>query len=209
MLKLHHLNDSRSQKTLWLLEELGIPYELEKYERGKDLRSPAKFKALHPLATAPLLEIDGAQYPESGAIAEYLLARYGKGRFAPAADSDAYPDYLYWMHFGIAAGMQPIMYKVRAPSHGLVGSSYDKSADADLCQVLDHLDATLADRAYLLGEEFSAADIQVSFVPELAHALGLLGSHPNIRSWLARLYARPAFESSLRIGGAYRFKVES
>lgn len=209
MLKLHHLNDSRSQKTLWLLEELGIPYELEKYERGQNLRSPPQFKALHPLATAPLLEVNGAHYPESGAIAQYLLARYGEGRFAPRADSEAYFDYLYWMHFGIASGMQPIMYKVRAPSHGLAGSSYDKAADADLRQALDHLDAALADRVYLLGEEFSAADIQVSFVPELAHAVGLLGAHPNIRSWLARLYARPAFESSLRIGGAYRFKVEN
>lgn len=207
MLKLHHLNDSRSQKTLWLLEELGVPYELQTYERGQDRRAPAGFKALHPVASAPLLEVDGAFHPESGAIAAYLLGRYGEGRFSPAADSDAYLDYQYWMHFGIAAGMQPIMYKVRAPSHGLVGTSYDTTADADLARVIDFLEGALADRLYLLGTEFTAADIQVSFVPELANALGLLGPRPAIRSWLARLYARPAFERSLRIGGAYGFKV--
>lgn len=207
MLKLHHLNDSRSQKTLWLLEELGVPYELQTYQRGPDRRAPAEFKALHPVASAPLLEVDGARYPESGAIAEYLLGRYGEGRFSPAADSEAYPDYQYWMHFGIAAGMQPIMYKVRAPSHGLTGTSYDKAADADLSRVIDYLETVLSGRPYLLGEAFSAADIQVSFVPELANALGLLGPQPAIRAWLARLYARPAFERSLRVGGAYGFKV--
>lgn len=207
MLKLHHLSNSRSQKSLWLLEELGVPYELQCHERGLDLRAPAEFKALHPLATAPLLEVDGVLYPESGAIAQYLLARHGEGRLAPAPDSPAYADYLWWMHYGIAAGMQPIMYKVRAPGHGLVGSSYDQAADVDLVAVLDYLEAALAGRAYLLGEEFSAADIQVSFVPELANALGLLGERPAIRGWLARLYARPAFERSLAVGGAYRFKV--
>jgi glutathione S-transferase len=207
MLKLHHLSNARSQKTLWLLEELGVPYELQNYERGEDLRAPTEFKALHPLATAPLLEVRGSRYPESGAIADYLLSRYGEGRFCPSADSEAFLDYLYWMHFGIATGMQPIMYKVRAPGHGLAGSSYDRAADDDLSRVLDHLDASLADGPYLLGDEFSAADIQVSFIPELANALGLLGSRDNIRRWLARLYARPAFERSLRIGAAYQFKV--
>ena len=207
MLKLHHLNNSRSQKTLWLLEELGVPYELATYQRGPDLRAPAEFKALHPLATAPMLEVDGARYPESGAIAELLLARYGKGALAPAPDSAAFPDYLYWMHYGIAAGTQPIMYKVRAPGHGLVGSSYDQAADVDLAAALDYLEVSLAGGPWLLGEDFSAADIQVSFVPELANALGKLGERANIRGWLARLYARPAFVRSIAVGGDYRFQV--
>lgn len=211
VLKLHHLSDSRSQKTLWLLEELGLHcelyYSLHNYQRGSDMRAPPEFKALHPLATAPLLEADGKFYPESGAIAEYLLRQFGGGHLAPAIDSDQYLSYQYWMHFGVAKGMQPIMYKVRAPGHGLTGSSYDKAAEDEMADVLDYLDAELEGREYLLGENFSAADIQVSFVPELANVLGQLDEHANIRQWLRRLYGRPAFQRSLEIGGAYHFSV--
>lgn len=209
MIRIHHLSDSRSQKTVWLAEELGIEYELVNYQRMENLRAPSDMKALHPMSSAPMLEVDGHFYPESGAIAMYLLNRFDDHKLAPNSDSQGFADYLYWMHFGIASGMQAIMYKVRAPGHGLVGSAYDEAANAELDKTMDFLDGALKECDYLLGENFSAADIQVSFVPELANALGRLGDCPNTRAWLTRLYNRPAFKKSLTVGAGYRHFVDS
>ena len=177
------------------------------YQRGEDLRAPAEFKALHPLATAPMLEVDGKFFPESGAIANFLVKQFGSGGLSPDEDSLEYLEYEYWMHYGVASGMQPIMYKVRAPGHKLTGSSYDKAADIDLVRSMDYLDSVLETRTYLVGEKFSVADIQASFVPELANALGKLNDKKNIMDWLSRLYERTAFQRSLELGSSYRYKI--
>jgi glutathione S-transferase len=205
MLKVHHLNDSRSQKTLWLLEELGLPYEIVFYQRDpKTFRAPASLKALHPAAKSPVLEDDGQILIESGAIVEYIISKHGDGGLAPPPGSEAYARYLQWLYYAVSSGMDPILLKVRMRSWGLIGTPIDTSADTDLAAVLTYLNGELDSRAFLLGAEFSAADIQISFIAEIGKTLGTLVPYPHVESWLRRLHARPAFLRSLDRGGPYR-----
>lgn len=206
MIKLHHLNNSRSQKTLWLLEELGLEYDLVCYQRDKEtLRGPPAIKALHPLGKAPMLEDDGKIMSESGAIADYLLAKYGDGKLQPSPQSPEYMKYKEAMYFAISAGMNPIMVKIYCRSFGLSGSDMDKAGNAELETALNFIETLLADEKWLLGDEFTAADIQMSFIPELADVIGAFKGHDKIRAWQERLYARPAFQRSIAKGGVYDF----
>jgi glutathione S-transferase len=191
MLTLHHLNNSRSQKILWLLEELELPYELVHYQRDpQTLMGPPALKALHPLGKSPVLEEDGKLLSESGAITEYLLARYGKGRLAPEP---------------VSAGINPIMIKVYARAFGLTGAPIDVAATAELKTALSYIEKLLGDSKWLMGDMFTAADIQMSFIPELANAIGAFEGHAKIAAWQKRLYARPAFHRSIERGGTYDF----
>lgn len=205
MIKVHHLSDSRSQKTVWLLEELDVPYELELYTRQPNLRAPPEMKALHPMASAPMLEVDGRIIPESAAICDFILRRYGDGRLTPAVDSPDLAQYLYWQAFGVVSGMAPIMNKMQAKGHGLEGSTYEAFADVEMDRMLSYLESELDGRTYLLGDTFTAADIQVSFVPELARVLGFFEGRPNTEAWLERLTQRPAYQRSLEKGVTYAF----
>jgi glutathione S-transferase len=206
MLTLHHLNNSRSQKILWLLEELELPYELVSYQRDPvTLMGPPALKSLHPLGKSPVLEEDGRLLGESGAITQYLLARYGEGRLAPDPASADHMRFLECLYFAVSAGMNPVMFKVYARAFNLVGEPLDLAATAELEQALGYIDALLGDRTWLMGDLFSAADIQMSFIPELADAVGAFAGHPAIAAWQARLYARPAFHRSIARGGAYDF----
>ncbi len=206
MIKLHHLNDSRSQMILWLLEELGLPYELASYKRDPvTLMGPAEIKALHPVGKSPMIEDDGRIIIESGAIAEHILRKHEDGRLAPPEGSVEAERHLQWLYYGVSSGMNPIMLKVYARALGLVGTDFDRAADAELAQVLSYLDAELEGREFLLGDQFTAADIQVSFIPELALTLGPIDAYPNVLRWLTALRARPAFLRSVAKGGRYTF----
>jgi glutathione S-transferase len=208
MLTVHHLNDSRSQKIVWLLEELGLPYEIVHYERDAVTQmGPPALKALHPLGKSPVLDDDGALLTESGAITAYILARYGNGRLAPdpaGADFMAFTEYLY---FAVSAGMNPIMIKVYARAFGLGGGPMDAAADAELGRALAYIESKLDNGPWLLGGLFTAADIQLSFVPELARALGSIAVYPKVEAWLDRLYERPAFKTAIQRGGPYKYAV--
>jgi glutathione S-transferase len=208
MLTVHHLNDSRSQKIVWLLEELALPYEIVHYERDAVTQmGPPALKALHPLGKSPVLDDDGALLTESGAITAYALARYGNGQLAPdpaGADFMAFTEYLY---FAVSAGMNPIMIKVYARAFGLGGGPMDAAADAELARALAYIESKLGNGPWLLGDLFTAADIQLSFVPELARALGSIAKYPKIEAWLDRLYERPAFKASILRGGTYKYAV--
>jgi glutathione S-transferase len=208
MLTVHHLNDSRSQKIVWLLEELVLPYDIIHYERDAVTQmGPPALKALHPLGKSPVLDDDGALLTESGAITAYILARYGNGRLAPdpaRADFMAFTEYLY---FAVSAGMNPIMIKVYARAFGLGGGPMDAAADAELARALAYIESKLDTGPWLLGDLFTAADIQLSFVPELARALGSIAAFPKIEVWLERLYERPAFKASILRGGPYKYAV--
>jgi glutathione S-transferase len=208
MLTVHHLNDSRSQKIVWLLEELGLPYDIVHYQRDTVTQmGPPALKALHPLGKSPVLDDDGALLTESGAITAYILARYGNGRLAPDAsgpDLIAFTEYLY---FAVSAGMNPVMIKVYARAFGLGGGPMDAAADAELARALGYIESKLENGPWLLGDLFTAADIQLSFVPELARALGSIAAYPKIEVWLERLYERPAFKASILRGGPYKFAV--
>jgi glutathione S-transferase len=206
MLTLHHLNDSRSQKILWLLEELELPYEIISYQRDPVmLVGPPALKALHPLGKSPVLDDDGQLLCESGAITQYLLALYGAGRFTPDPTGPDQMRFLECLYFAVSAGMNPIMIKVYARAFGLEDSPMDAAATEELERGLGYIGIMLGDRDWLMGDLFTAADIQMSFIPELARAVGAAGNHPQIEAWQRRLYARPAFHRSIARGGTYSF----
>ena len=206
MLTIHHLNDSRSQKIVWLLEELETPYAIVYHQRDpQTLIGPPALKALHPLGKSPVLDDDGQLLSESGAITQYLLARYGHGRLAPDPAGPAQMRFLECLYFAVSAGMNPIMIKVYARAFGLTDSPMDKAATEELERGLSYLDALLAGNDWLMGDVFTAADVQMSFIPELAREVGAAGVHPAIEAWQARLYARPAFHRAIARGGPYSF----
>jgi glutathione S-transferase len=206
MLTLHHLNDSRSQKILWLLEELELPYEIVSYERDPITQmGPPALKSLHPLGKSPVLDDEGKLLCESGAITQYLLARYGAGRLAPDPIGPDQLQFLECLYFAVSAGMNPIMIKVYVRAFGLEGGPMDAAATAELERALGYIENLLGDHDWLMGDLFTAADIQMSFIPELARAVGDAGNHPRIEAWQRRLYARPAFHRSVARGGAYAF----
>lgn len=205
-MKVHHLNDSRSQKVVWLLEELGCDYEIVPHQRHPEtLMGPPALKAAHPIGKAPALEAEGHVIVESGAIIDYILRRHGEGRLMPAVDSPDLLPYLQWSHFATSIGTNPIMMKVYARAFGLEDTALFPAANAEFDLVLGYLDASLAGKEWLLGDQFTAADIQVSFVAELARAFHSIENRPNIVAWLARCHARPGFKASLARPGSYRF----
>ncbi len=203
-MKLHHLNDSRSQKVVWLLEELGTPYDLVPHQRHPEtLSAPPEMKARHPIGKAPILEDGGVAIVESGAIIDYILRRHGNGALQPPADSVDLMAYLEWLYMAVSIGTNPIMLKIYARYYQQQGGPIDAAADAEFALVLGYLDRSLAGREYLLGDLFTAADIQMSFVAELARSLIPIDRYPNIVAWLVRLHARPAFRASLARPGSY------
>jgi glutathione S-transferase len=204
MLTLHHLNNSRSQKVVWLLEELGLPYELIHYQRHPETQiGPPALKALHPLGKSPVLEDDGQMLCESGAITQYLLTRYGEGRLAPDPAGPQQLRFLECLYFAVSAGMNPIMIKVYSRAFGLADSALDMAATAELEYAMGYIETLLGHNQWLMGDLFTAADVQMSFIPELARAVGAAGDHPAIEAWQRRLYARPAFHRAIARGGAY------
>jgi glutathione S-transferase len=201
MLKVHHLSDSRSQKVVWLLEELGCPYDLVYHQRlPVTMMGPPELKAAHPIGKAPVLEAEGRSIVESGAIIDYILRRHGQGRLMPDPDGPDLLPYLEWMNFAVSIGSNPIMMKVYARAFGLDGTALGPAADTELALVLGHLDQSLRGKTHLLGDLFTAADIQVSFVVELAKAFASIDAYPEIIAWLGRLHARSGFQASLTKG---------
>lgn len=204
MLRVHHLNDSRAQKTIWLIEELDLPYELVPYLRHPvTLMGPPALKALHPVGKSPMIEDDGRIVIESGAITEHIVEHHGDGRLAPPVGTQAHERYRQWLYYAVSSGMNPIMIKVYARAFGLGGTDLDKAADAELDQVLSYMDASLDDAPYLLGDQFTAADIQMSFIPENAQTLVPITRYGNVVRWLDALHARPGFRRSIERGGDY------
>jgi glutathione S-transferase len=206
MLTLHHLNNSRSQKILWLLEELELSYKLVHYQRDpQTLMGPPELKALHLLGKSPVLEEDGKLLSESGAITEYLLARYGQGRLAPDPTGPEHMRFVEALYFAVSAGMNPIMIKVYARAFGLTGAPIDVAATSELQTALSYIESLMGVSQWLMGDTFTAADIQMSFIPELASEIGAFEGYAKIAAWQKRLYARPAFHRSIERGGVYDF----
>ena len=206
MLTVHHLNNSRSQKIVWLLEELELAYELVHYQRDPvTLMGPSALKAVHPLGKAPVLDDDGKLLSESGAIAQYILDRYAAGRLAPDPAGPDHIHFLECLYFAVSAGMNPIMLKVYARAFGLTDTPLDTAATSELEVALDFIERNLGDGPWLFGDRFTAADIQTSFIPELAQAVGAFAGHQRIEAWQARLYARPGFHRAIERGGVYGF----
>ena len=206
MIQVHHLNNSRSQRVLWLLEELGVPYEIVKYQRDAQTNlAPESLKKIHPLGKSPAIR-DGDQVViESGAILEYLVRRHGRGRLAPAESSPDWPRYVQLMHYAEGSAMLPLMLKLYASRLGDAGAPLAPRITSEIENHLGWLDSELAARDWFVGDSLTAADIQLSFVIQAARMLHGLDKFPNLARVLERVKARPAYQKALERGGPYAF----
>lgn len=201
MIRLHHLNFSRSTRILWLLEEMGVAYDLVSHDRDPaTFRAPDSLKAVHPLAKAPTVEVDGRTMMESGAIIEYLIEAHGGGRLAPAPGSPDRAAYLEWLHFAEGTlGMSTIMMMI-GPRLQITDATRG-FMHAELAKLLDHVEASLKGRDYLVGDSLTGADINLEYLVELAEAMGETASRPETARWLAAMKARPAYIKAIELGG--------
>lgn len=204
MIVVHHLNNSRSQRILWLLEELEVPYEIKVYQRDKETNlAPPELKAVHPLGKSPVIKEGNHTMAESGAIVDYLIRTHGHGRLTPGPDGADYETYLEWLHYAEGSAMLPLMLLLYTMRLGDAAAPLKGRIDSEIDNHLGYIEKALEGRPYILGDEFSGADVQLSFVGEVARAFGRLGPYPNITAWLDRLHARPAFKRAIEKGGAY------
>jgi glutathione S-transferase len=206
MITVHHLNNSRSQRILWLLEELGLPYEIKRYQRNPDTNlAPPELKAVHPLGKSPVIEDGPHVLIESGAIVDYLILRHGEGRLQPDPATATYDEYVQWLHFAEGSAMLPLMLDLYVGRLGDAGAPLKPRIDSELENYLGYLDTALGLTPYLVGEALTGADIQMSFIGELAKARGKLDRYPNLAAWVDRLQARPAYKKAIEQGGEYTY----
>jgi glutathione S-transferase len=221
MIIVHHLNNSRSQRVLWLLEELGIPYEVKRYQRDPAtmLAPPALF-AVHPLGKSPVI-VDGAvTVAESGAIIDYLIDHYGGGRLIPPLGTPERLRYTYWLHYAEGSAMPPLLLKlvfdrvengpvpwpISIVARGISATVKKAFIGPQLKLHLDYMEAELAAHPWFAGDEFTAADVQMSFPLEAAASrAGLDASRPHLAAFLDRIHARDAYKRALERGGPYSF----
>ena len=219
MIVVHHLNNSRSQRVLWLLEELELPYEIKRYQRdSKTMLAPAALREVHPLGKSPVLSEGELTLAESGAIIEYLVERHGQGRLVPPPGTPERLRYTYWLHFAEGSAMPPLVMKlvfdriakgpmpffVRPVARAIAGRVKSGFIEPNIARQLDYMEAELERRPWFAGGEFSAADVQMSFPVEAAAARGgLNASRPRLMDWLARIHAREAYRRALERGGEF------
>jgi len=200
----HHLNDSRSQRILWLLEELGLSYQIERYERdGRTRLAPPALKAIHPLGKSPVITDDGRVIHESGAIVDYLIRRHGRGRLQPSPETPAYDNYVQWLHYAEGSAMLPLLLNLYASRLGEAKAPLVPRIDSEIANHLGYIDDALKGRQYLLGSELTGADIQMSFVGEIAGSFGRRAAYANVDAWVKRMHERPAYKVAIERGGAY------
>ncbi len=206
MLTVHHLNDSRSQRILWLLEELGVPYEIKHYQRDPQTRlAPPELKAVHPLGKSPVITGGGRVIIESGAIIDYIVRHHGGGRLQPDPASPAYDDYMQWLHFAEGSAMLPMLLKLYVSRLGAAGAPLGPRIESEIDNHLRYINEALTGRDYLLGNDLTGADIQLSFVGEIAGARANRAAYPHVDAWVRRFQARPAYKAALVRGGPYSF----
>ncbi len=221
MIVVHHLDQSRSQRVLWLLEELGVPYELKRYQRDREtLLAPAGLRTVHPLGKSPVIEDGGRVLAETGAIVEYLVERFDPGgRLAPPAGSDERLRYRYWLHYAEGSAMSPLLVKLifdrigTAPApffarpviRGVVAKVTGTFIAPQLKLHLDYMEGELAKSTWFAGGTFTAADIQMSFPVEVAAKRVGLGDRPRLVQFLQRVHAMPGYRRALERGGPYAY----
>lgn len=219
LITVHHLNNSRSQRILWLLEELGLEYEIKRYERDKQtMRAPVELRQVHPLGKSPVITDGDVTVAESGAIIEYLVERHGKGQLIPKLGTPDRLRYTYWLHFAEGTAMPPLVmtlvfnriettpmpFFVKPIAKKIVATVKNSFLNPEIMQQLNYMETEIAKTGWFAGAEFSAADIQMSFPLEAAASRGGLGaSYPNLNDFLKRIHERPAYKRALKRGGAY------
>jgi glutathione S-transferase len=206
MLVVHHLNNSRSQRILWLLEELGAPYEIRRYQRDAVTNlAPPELLQVHPLGKSPVIEDDGRVIAESGAIVEYICERHGGAALVPPRGSDAHVDHLELMHFAEGSAMTPILMALYVGRLGEAGAPLQPRIAQQLDSHFDYMEARLRPSGHYVLDELSAADIMLSFPAEVAAAQGRVANRPGLAAFVDWLHARPAFRRALEKGGPYQF----
>jgi glutathione S-transferase len=219
MITVHHLENSRSQRVLWLLEELGLPYKVKRYARDpKTMLAPPELKAVHPLGKSPVITEGRITVAESGAIVEYLLDAHGGGRLRPAHGTAEARRFTYWLHFSEGSAMPPLLMKlvfdkirstpvpfiIKPVVKGICDKVMSSFIAPNLLQQLQFMEAELAHRPWFAGNDFTAADIQMSFPLEAAQSrAGLDSRYPKLTDWLERVHARPAYVRAIGQGGPY------
>jgi glutathione S-transferase len=206
MIIVHHLENSRSQRVLWLLEELGSEYEVRRYERDpKTMLAPPELKKVHPLGKAPVIDDNGCIVAETGAIVEYLVDKAG-GKLGAPGKRDDFLRYRHFLHYAEGSMMPPLLALLVVNRLGMLGKPAKATVQKMLDDHLDWLETELGTRDWFAGEEFTAADIMMSFPIEAARARGGLDeTRPHLADWLERIHARPAYGAALARGGAYAY----
>jgi len=214
----HHLNNSRSQRVLWLLEELDVPYEIKRYQRDpKTMLAPPELLKVHPLGKSPVITDDGVTVAETGAIVEYILDRWGNGRMAPSATIDKLR-YTYWLHFAEGSAMPPLVmtllftelpkrtpFFLRPVVAAVCGRAQSSFLNPQIARQLDLMESELGRGDWFAGSEISGADVMMSFPVEAAANRFGLRERPNLKRWLAAIHARPAYAEALEKGGPYAY----
>ena len=202
MLTVHHLNNSRSQRILWLLEELGTPYEIKKYQRMEGIPlAPPELKEVHPLGKSPVITDGGKTIAESGAIVEYILDKYGNGKMRPKQGTDDWWTYVEWMHFAEGSAMLPLLMALYSTFLGDGAAALKPRIDSEIDNHLSYMEQRLGDRQFFVGNELTGADVQLIFVCEAAGPR--LAPYPKLVAYRDRIHARPAYKRSIEKGGAY------
>lgn len=218
MITVHHLENSRSQRVLWLLEELAVDYDVKRYDRDKKTNlAPPELKKIHPLGKSPVIEDGGQAFAETGAMMEYILDRYGEGRLRPPPGAAGFEKYRYWMHAAEGSYMPPLVltlllsrmetapmpFFIRPVAKRLVKGVKDGYLDHTMKAHFDYFESELAANAWLAGPDLTAADIIMSFPAEAFAARGDIKAYPNIARFVERIQARPAYQRALERGGPY------
>lgn len=206
MITVHHLNNSRSQRILWMLEELGVKYEIKHYKRDPDTsRAPAELKAIHPLGKSPVIEDGDLVVAETGAIIVYLLDKYGEGRFRPEKDTQSYVDYVHFLHFAEGSAMLPLLLALYTGFLGEAAAPIQPMIMNEIKGILDYCEYALTRNDYFAGSELTGADFQMIFPLEAAKARGRLHGYEACNDYVEKIHKRPAYIRSLEKGGVYDY----
>ena len=209
MITVHHLNNSRSQRILWLLEELEVPYVIKAYARDLTTNlAPPELKAIHPLGKSPVIDDDGRVVTESGAITDYIVRRHGNGRMAPTPGTDAHETYLEWLHFAEGSAMTPFLLALYTARLGEAGAPLQPRIQEQIGAHVAYFSAALGSHDWLVENTLSGADVMMSFIAEIACAQGLGAHFPNMPAYANRLQSRPAWQRAMAKTEPYNFTAK-
>lgn len=203
MIIVHHLNNSKSQRILWLLEELGLDYEIKAYKRLASGMAPPEMRNAHPLGKAPIVEIDGVTMAESGGVVQYVLERHGNGRLMPDRASPEYAKFLELLHYAEGSFSPPVIMVLLGNLMKVDNPAFNGMTENMVRTNLGFVESLLDSRDYLVGDEFTAADLQITFILQMASGQGLLDARPRLRAYVTRMEARPAYKRALERGGPF------
>ncbi len=210
MITVHHLNNSRSQRIVWLLEELQVPYVITHHSRDAVTNlAPPELKAVHPLGKSPVIDDDGRIVTESGAITDYIIRRHGGGRLAPAPGSDAHETYLEWLHFAEGSAITPFLLALYTARLGDAAAPLQPRIQEQIAAHVAYFSQMLGDNDWLVDNSLSGADIMMSFIAEIATAQGLGAHFPNLPAYVKRLQSRPAWQAAMAKTEPYNFTLKA